>query len=76
MMPYAGALDSPDETCREYERGVDPKYLDQIRAQAKEFSNKRLARKSGVSQTRNHELQEGKEHNQAAYFAKADKSYS
>jgi len=51
MMPYAGALDSPDETCREYERGVDPKYLDQIRAQAKEFSNKRLARKSGVAKS-------------------------
>ena len=39
MMPEAGALDSADETCREYERVVDLKYLDQIRTQAKEFSN-------------------------------------
>jgi hypothetical protein len=32
MMPEAGALDPVDETCREYERVIDPKYLDQIRA--------------------------------------------
>ena len=27
-----------DETCREYERVVDEKYLDQIRAEAMQFS--------------------------------------
>lgn len=51
MMPDAGALDSADETCREYERVVDPKYLDQIRAGAKQFSNKRLSRESGVARS-------------------------
>jgi hypothetical protein len=34
MMPEAGAMDPADETCREYERVVDPNYLDQIRAHA------------------------------------------
>jgi hypothetical protein len=49
MMPEAGALDPADETCREYERVVDPKYLDQIRTEAKRFSNKLLSRQSGVA---------------------------
>jgi hypothetical protein len=49
MMPEAGALDPADETCREYERVIDPKYLDEIRAEAKQFSNKRLSRQSGVA---------------------------
>jgi len=31
MLADAGALDRADETCREYERVVDPKYLDKIR---------------------------------------------
>ena len=48
-MPDAGALDPADETCREYERVVDPKYLDQIRAEAKQFYNKLLSRRSGVA---------------------------
>jgi hypothetical protein len=51
MMPDAGALDPADETCREYERVVDPEYLDQIRAQAKQFSNKLLSRQSGVARS-------------------------
>jgi hypothetical protein len=51
MMPEAGALDPADETCREYERVVDPKYLDQIRMEANEFSNKRLSRQSGVARS-------------------------
>jgi len=51
MMPEAGLLDPADETSREYERVVDPKYLDQIRAQAKEFSNKRLSRQSGIARS-------------------------
>ena len=50
MMPEAGVLDSVDETCREYERLVDPKYLDEIREQAKQFSTKRLARQSRVAE--------------------------
>ena len=49
MMPDAGALDPADETCREYERVVDAKYLDQIRAQAKQFSTRSLSRQSGVA---------------------------
>ena len=40
MLADAGALDAADVTFREYERVVDPKYLDQIRAEAKQFSNK------------------------------------
>jgi len=51
MMPDAGALDPADETCREYERVVDPEYLDQIRTRAKEFSNKLLSRQSGVARS-------------------------
>jgi hypothetical protein len=35
MMSEAGALDPMDETFREYERIVDPKYLQQIRTEAK-----------------------------------------
>jgi hypothetical protein len=51
MMPEAGLLDPADETSREYERVVDPKYLDQIRTQAKEFSTKRLSQQSGVARS-------------------------
>ena len=46
----AGDLDPADETCREYERVVDPKYLEEIRAQAKEFSTKLLSRQSRVAE--------------------------
>jgi hypothetical protein len=49
MMADAGALDPADETCREYERVVDAKYLDQIRTEAKQFSTKSLSRQSGVA---------------------------
>jgi len=48
-MPEAGLLDAADETCRKYERVVDAKYLDQLRIQAKQFSTKLLARRSGVA---------------------------
>ena len=51
MMPEAGSLDPADQTCREYERVVDANYLDQIRTQAKEFSNNRLSRQSGVARS-------------------------
>jgi hypothetical protein len=50
MMPEAGDMDPADETCREYERVVDPKYLDQIREQAKQFSTKLLSRQSRVAE--------------------------
>ena len=33
----------------QYERVVDAKYLEEIRAQAKQFSSERLARESGVA---------------------------
>jgi hypothetical protein len=47
MLAEAGDPDPADETCREYERVVDPKYLDQIRTEAKQFSNKLLSRQAG-----------------------------
>ena len=34
MLAEAGDLDPGDETSREYERVVDPKYLDQIRTES------------------------------------------
>jgi hypothetical protein len=49
MLADAGALDPADETCREYERVVNPKYLEEIRAQAKQFSTRSLTRQSGVA---------------------------
>jgi hypothetical protein len=49
MLADAGALDPADETCREYERVVDAKYLDQIRTAAKQFSTRSLSRHSGVA---------------------------
>ena len=75
MMHEAGALDPADETSREYKRVVDPKYLDQIRTEAKQFSNKLLSHQSGVARCGSHELQKGKEHDQAAYSAIADKGH-
>jgi hypothetical protein len=50
MMAEAGALDPTHETFREYERIVDPKYLQQIRAEAKQFFTKRLSRQSGLAE--------------------------
>jgi hypothetical protein len=49
MLADAGTLDPADETFREYERVIDPKYLDQIRTEARQFSNKLLSRQSGVA---------------------------
>ncbi len=60
MMSEAGALDAADETFREYERVVDPKYLDQIRAEAEEFSTKRLARKSRLTECTIRNFKNGK----------------
>jgi len=60
MMPEAGVLDPADETCREYERVVDPKYLDQIRTEAKQFSTKRLSRQSRVAECAIRSFKNGK----------------
>ena len=51
MLAEVGDLDPADETSREYERVADPKYLDQIRTEAKQFSNKLLSRQSGVARS-------------------------
>jgi len=60
MMPEAGLLDPADETSREYERVVDPKYLDQIRAEAKQFSTKLLSRRSRVAECAIRNFKKGK----------------
>jgi hypothetical protein len=60
MMTEAGALDPLDETFREYERVVDPKYLEEIRAQAKEFSTKLLSRQSAVAECAIRNFKKGK----------------
>jgi hypothetical protein len=60
MMAEAGSLDPADETFREYERVVDPKYLDQIRTQAKQFSTKRLSRQSRVAECAIRSFKNGK----------------
>src|SRR5579864_648461 len=60
MLADAGDLDPADETSREYERVVDPKYLDQIRTEAKQFSNKLLSRQSGVARSAIMNLKKGR----------------
>jgi hypothetical protein len=50
MMAEAGTLDPVDETFREHERVVDAKYLEEIRAEAKQFSTKRLSRPSRLAE--------------------------
>jgi len=60
MLPEAEVLDPADETCREYERVVDPKYLDQIRAEAMKFSTKRLARRSRMGECTIRNFKHGK----------------
>jgi hypothetical protein len=60
MMSEAGTLDPMDETFREYERIVDPKYLDEIRAAAKQFSTKLLSRKSSVAECAIRNFKKGK----------------
>ena len=59
-MAEAGALDPADETFREYERVVDPKYLEEIRVQAKQFSTKRLFRQSRVAECAIRNFKNGK----------------
>jgi hypothetical protein len=60
MLSEAGALDPADETLREYERVVDPKYLDEIRAQAKQFSTKRLSRQARLAEDTIRKFKKGK----------------
>ena len=60
MMAEAGVLDPTDETFREYERVVDPRYLDEIRAAAKEFSTKLLSRQSRVAECAIRNFKNGK----------------
>jgi hypothetical protein len=60
MMADAGALDPADETCREYERVVDAKYLEEIRAKAKQFSTKLLSRRSRLAECAIRKFRNGK----------------
>jgi hypothetical protein len=60
MMAESGALDPADKTFREYERVVDPKYLEEVRAGAKQFSTKLLSRKSSVADCAIRSFKKGK----------------
>ena len=60
MLAEAGALDPADETFRKYERVVDPKYMDEIRAQAKQFSTKRLSRQARLAEDTIRKFKNGK----------------
>jgi hypothetical protein len=60
MMAEAGALDPADETFREYERIVDAKYLEEIRAEAKQFSTKLLSRRSRLAECGIRSFKKGK----------------
>jgi len=60
MMAEAGALDPTHETFREYERVVDAKYLEEIRAEAKQFSTKLLSRQSRVAECAIRNFKKGK----------------
>ena len=60
MMADAGVLDPIHETFREYERVVNPKYLEQIRSEAKQFSTKRLSRQSRLAECATRNFKNGK----------------
>ena len=60
MMVEAGFLDAFDKTCREYERVVDLKYLQEIREAANEFCTKRLSRKSALAECAIRNFKKGK----------------
>ena len=72
MMAKAEALDPADETFREYQRVVDAKYLDEIRAEAKQFSTKLLSRRSRVAECAIRRFKNGKVRHQAPHTPKAD----
>jgi DNA-binding Xre family transcriptional regulator len=61
MMDEAAELDPTHETFREYERVVDAKYLDEIRVQTKQFSTKRLSRRSGLAEDTIRRFKNGKD---------------
>jgi hypothetical protein len=52
---------------------VDPKYLDDIRAAAKQFSTKRLSRKSSIAECAIRNFKKRKKYDQASHPQKADK---
>ncbi len=60
MLADAEALDPIDQTFREYERVVDPKYLEKIRAEAKQFSTKLLSRQSRLAECAIRNFKNGK----------------
>jgi len=61
MLAEAGGQLVPvHETCREHESAVDPKYLDQIRPEAKEFSTHRLHRQSRLAEAAIGKFKNGK----------------
>ena len=60
MMPGAEALDAADETCREYERVVDAKYLDQIPDRSGAIFYQAALSPVWSYPVRNNKLQEGK----------------
>jgi hypothetical protein len=60
MMAEAGLLDPADETFREYERIVDAKYLEEIRAESKHFSTKLLSRRSRLAECAIRSFKKGK----------------
>jgi hypothetical protein len=60
MMAEAGLLDPMDKTFREYERIIDPKYLDEIRVAAQQFTTRRLSRKSSVAECAIRNFKNGK----------------
>jgi len=67
MLADAGALDPADETCRQYERVVDEKYLDQFRAEAKQFSTRRLSRQSVIAKCAIISFKRGKKRSSRAH---------
>ena len=60
MMTKAGVLDPINEIFRDYERVVDPKYLDEIQAGARQFSTKLLSRKASVAECAIRNFKKGK----------------
>lgn len=60
MLIKSAALDPADETCRQYERVVDPKYLDEIRQLAKQFSTKRLSRQARLAEDTIRKFKDGR----------------
>lgn len=60
MLPGAGTLDPADQTFREYERVIDPKYLEEIRTEATDFSTKLLSRRARLAEDTIRKFKNGK----------------